>query len=120
MHQSESSSPSATLRKMQSFQMIGVAPLQAGVASFHVMFSSVVHLTGRFFSELMPLSAGPRHCGQLSASARATRTGVMTNASSGLKLIAFLHVCSFLRTALRDGSMVGYFPKKKKSGEQMI
>src|SRR5215813_10178777 len=47
--------------------MIGVEPLQADISSFHVTFSSVVHLTGRFFSLLTPLSAGPRHCGQLSA-----------------------------------------------------
>src|SRR5262245_61889964 len=47
--------------------MIGVDPLHSGIASFHAMFSSVVHLAGRFFSLLMPLSEGPRHCGQFSA-----------------------------------------------------
>src|SRR5918993_984347 len=68
-HQRYSSSFSATLRKIRSRQMIGVDPLHSGIASFHAMFSSVVHLTGRFFSVLMPLSDGPRHCGQFSARA---------------------------------------------------
>src|SRR5215475_12611351 len=66
-HQRERLSPSATFRKMRSRQMIGVEPLQPGMAVFQAMFSSVVHLTGRFFSLLTPLSDGPRHCGQLSA-----------------------------------------------------
>src|SRR5687767_15818235 len=47
--------------------MIGVEPLTPGSATFQTTFSSVVHLTGRFFSVLTPLSAGPRHCGQFSA-----------------------------------------------------
>src|SRR5688572_4203679 len=68
-HQRYSSSFSATLRKIRSRQMIGVDPLHSGIASFQATFSSVVHFTGRFFSVLMPLSDGPRHCGQLSARA---------------------------------------------------
>src|SRR6185369_12291313 len=48
-------------------QMMGVEPLQPGIAIFQTTFSSVVHLTGRFFSLLTPLSAGPRHCGQFCA-----------------------------------------------------
>src|SRR6185295_9762770 len=66
-HQRNRLSPSATLRKIRSRQMIGVEPLHPGIATFHATFSSVVHLTGRFFSLLTPLSAGPRHCGQFSA-----------------------------------------------------
>src|SRR5688500_4772807 len=66
-HQRYRSSPSATLRKTRSFQMIGVEPLQPGIANFHATFSSVDHLTGRFFSALTPLRLGPRHCGQFSA-----------------------------------------------------
>src|SRR6185369_16197424 len=66
-HQRNRLSPSATLRKMRSRQMIGVEPLQPGIATFHATFSSVVHLTGRFFSLLVPLRFGPRHCGQFSA-----------------------------------------------------
>src|SRR5262249_47574151 len=58
---------SETFKKIVSPQMIGVEPLQASIGSFHVTFSSVDHLTGRFFSLLTPLSSGPRHCGQLSA-----------------------------------------------------
>src|SRR5688572_31837267 len=60
---------SATFRKIWFRQTIGVEPLNPGIASFQTTFSSVVHLTGRFFSLLTPLSAGPRHCGQFSAEA---------------------------------------------------
>src|SRR5688572_14161903 len=49
--------------------MIGVEPLHRGSVSFQTTFSSVVHLTGRFLSELTPLRLGPRHWGQFSASA---------------------------------------------------
>ena len=60
-------SVSATLRKMRSPQTIGVEPDHAGSASFQATFSVVDHVTGRFFSALMPFSDGPRHCGQFSA-----------------------------------------------------
>ena len=63
--------PSATLRKMRSPQTIGVEPDHAGSASFQVMFSVFDQRTGRFFSPLMPLSDGPRHCGQFSADSAA-------------------------------------------------
>src|SRR5829696_8733315 len=66
-HQSDKLSPSATFRKMRSRQMIGVEPLRPGIATFQITFSSVVHVTGRFFSLLTPLRLGPRHCGQFSA-----------------------------------------------------
>src|SRR5262247_2117025 len=87
-------SPSDALRKMRSPQMIGVEPLQAGISSFHVTFSSVVHLTGKFFSSLTPLSAGPRHCGQLSAetmfSAATVDRAVMTNTNVNRRRMSFL------------------------------
>src|SRR5215510_8962815 len=74
--------------------MIGVEPLQADISSFHVTSSSVVHLTGRFFSSLMPLSAGPRHCGQLSAetmfSEAAVERAMMTNTSVNRRRMSFL------------------------------
>src|SRR5215510_9274191 len=41
-HQRNRLSPSATLRKMRSPQMIGVDPLQLGIASFQVTFSSAL------------------------------------------------------------------------------
>src|SRR6185369_14963489 len=66
-HQRKRLSPSATLRKIRSRQMIGVEPLQPGIPTFQTTFSWVVHLTGKFFSLLTPLSAGPRHCGQFCA-----------------------------------------------------
>ena len=59
---SESLSASATFRKMMSPQMIGVAPLRSGIASFQVTFSSLVQVDGRPFSALRPLADGPRHC----------------------------------------------------------
>src|SRR5918999_4582726 len=64
---SESLSASATFRKMVSPQMIGVAPLRSGIASFQVTFSSLVQVDGRPFSALRPLADGPRHAGQFSA-----------------------------------------------------
>src|SRR6185295_4191643 len=67
-HQSARLSPSATFKKMRLRQIIGVEPLKPGIATFQTTFSSVVHFTGRFFSLLIPLRAGPRHCGQFSAS----------------------------------------------------
>ena len=51
------SSAVATLRKMRSSQMIGVAPLRLGIGSFHAMFSAVDHFVGSPFSLLMPLAA---------------------------------------------------------------
>src|ERR1700682_6007776 len=59
--------PSATLRKIASSQMIGVAPLQLGIGAFHVTFSVVVQWVGKFFSLLTPFKVGPRHWGQFSA-----------------------------------------------------
>src|SRR5215510_14151562 len=57
-HQRTSLSPSATFRKTRSPQMIGVAPVQLGIASFQVMFSFALQRVGRFFSLLMPLRNG--------------------------------------------------------------
>ena len=50
---------SATLRKIASPQMIGVAPLRSGIASFQAMLLSGLQRTGRFFSGLIPFSSGP-------------------------------------------------------------
>src|SRR6266487_2688594 len=61
-------SESATLRKMLLPQMIGVAPVLLGMASFQTTFSVVLQRTGSSFSPLMPFKFGPRHCGQFSAS----------------------------------------------------
>ena len=66
-----SSSPcdgcSATLRKMVSFQTMGVAPLRLGMASFQATFSVWVQVLVSPRSRLTPFNSGPRHCGQLSA-----------------------------------------------------
>jgi hypothetical protein len=53
--------------------MIGVDPEYCGTATFQAMFSVGDHFTGRFFSPLMPLSDGPRHCGQFSAASGTER-----------------------------------------------
>src|SRR6516165_8686369 len=60
-------SASATLRKMLFSQMIGVAPVLLGIASFQTTFSVVLQRTGRSLSPLTPFKLGPRHCGQFSA-----------------------------------------------------
>src|SRR5262245_31703489 len=74
--------------------MIGVDPLQPGISSFQVMFSSVVHFIGRFFSSLTPLSAGPRHCGQFSAettlSEAIVERAIMTSTSVNRQRMCFL------------------------------
>ena len=57
--------------------VIGVDPDHAGSATFQVMFSVGVHLTGRFLSLLRPFADGPRHCGQFSA--RGTDTIAMNS-----------------------------------------
>src|SRR5664279_1737626 len=49
-------------------QMIGVAPVLLGIASFQTTFSVVLQRVGRSFSLLIPFRFGPRHCGQFSAS----------------------------------------------------
>src|SRR4030095_11484271 len=84
-HHRNRSSPSATLRKMRSFQMIGVAPVQLGMGIFQITFSSVLHRVGRFFSLLTPLRNGPRHCGQLSAAAVCSKAST-TVRTSGILL----------------------------------
>src|SRR5436189_118279 len=58
-------------------QRPGVNPLNPGNASFQAIPCVVVHLVGRPDSVLTPFSAGPRHCGQLSA-----RRGVLAARSS--------------------------------------
>src|SRR6266487_3218722 len=71
-HQSDSALPSATFRKIEFPQTMGVAPLHSGSGSFHATFESEVHLRGRPVSVLTPFNCGPRHCGQLSAERVAT------------------------------------------------
>jgi hypothetical protein len=66
-HQSSTFSLSATFRKIRSFQTIGVDPDQAGKGNAHVTPSVFDHVTGSPVSPVVPFSAGPRHCGQLSA-----------------------------------------------------
>src|SRR5918999_412633 len=83
--------PSATLRKMWLRQMMGVEPLTPGIATFQTTFSSVVHLTGRFFSLLTPLSAGPRHCGQFSAEALLSKMPIARKiAMRRMKVVCFI------------------------------
>ena len=62
----------ATFRKIVSFQMIGVDPLNAGNGSFHATFWVGLHVVGRFVSVLMPSRDGPRQCGHVSAAREAT------------------------------------------------
>src|SRR6185369_4068861 len=94
-HQSERLLPSATFKKIRSRQMIGVEPLQPGIAVFQATFSSVVHLTGRFFSLLTPFSDGPRHCGQFCAWATTAVTKKTARSATNPLRILFL-LCAFL------------------------
>src|SRR5688500_7310354 len=56
----------ATFRNTWSPQMMGVEPVREGIGSFQAICSVGDHARGRPRSALTPLSAGPRHCGQLS------------------------------------------------------
>src|SRR3954463_16340208 len=60
--------------------MTGVPPLHDGSSIFQMMFSPVFefHFVGKFFESLIPLPAGPRHCGQLSLAMAATHRKLMT------------------------------------------
>ena len=58
-------------------EMIGVAPLQAGIGIFQITPFSVSHSTGRPVSPLTPSRVGPRQWGQSSAAA-AIGTSVKT------------------------------------------
>ena len=62
-----------TLRKIVSPEMMGVAPLQAGMGSFHTTPFSVSHSTGKPVSPLTPSCVGPRQWGQSSAARVAGR-----------------------------------------------
>src|SRR5262245_7422158 len=108
-------SPSDALRTMRSPQMIGVEPLQAGISSFQVTFSSTVHLTVKVFASRAVFSAGPRHCCQLSAEmmfseATVDRT-MMTNTSVNRRRM------SFLRKSLGD---VYFFPASLIASERPL
>ena len=70
MHQSSRlSSSTATLRKIRSFQTIGVEPDRRGTASFQATLRSVSHSSGRSVSALTPSAVGPRQWGQFPAAA---------------------------------------------------
>ena len=64
------SSADGVFRNILSPQTIGVDPLHAGICRFHLMFFSVLHVSGRFFaSGAVPFPLGPRQLGQFDASA---------------------------------------------------
>jgi hypothetical protein len=49
--------------------MAGEEPLQAGSSYFHLIFSSLLYRSGRFFAEVVPSPLGPRQLGQLAPQA---------------------------------------------------
>ena len=61
---------------MRSAQTIGVDPDQAGSGNVHAAPSDFDQRIGRFVSLLVPFNWGPRHCGQLSASAAETASAI--------------------------------------------
>src|SRR5215472_19157056 len=77
-HRYRLSSAPAILRKMWLPQMMGVAPVLLGMASFQTTFSVGLQWRGRSFSPLMPFRFGPRHCGQFSAGTGSARTHIHT------------------------------------------
>src|SRR5215813_2166529 len=88
-HQRKRLPPSATFRKIRSPQMIGVAPVQLGIPSFQVTFSSALHRTGRFFSALVPFRKGPRHCGQLSATTDTAASATTSRERNSFRIWVF-------------------------------
>src|SRR5262245_46787005 len=70
-HQSSTVSLLATLRKIRSFQMMGVEPDHAGIGRAQVTPSVFDHFTGSPVSVVVPFNAGPRHWGQFSAESAA-------------------------------------------------
>src|SRR6185436_7477585 len=96
-------SPSATFRKMRSSHMTGVAPVQLGIVSFQVTFSSALQRVGRFFSPLRPLRDGPRHCGQFSANADVAIRKATTPVKNSL-LRTSVHLPVFLECLMVDHS----------------
>src|SRR5690349_12583219 len=62
------SSSEGVFRKILSPHTVGVDPLQAGIFVFHLMFFSLLHVSGKFFaSGAVPSPFGPRQFGQLAA-----------------------------------------------------
>src|SRR5262249_989284 len=53
--------------KTRSPKMTGVPPLLPGSGAVHKTPSVLLHVVGRFVSEVDPLKNGPRHCGQAAA-----------------------------------------------------
>jgi hypothetical protein len=64
-------------RKIRSPHTLGDEPLHAGISTFHLMFFSALHASGKFLAAAaVPSPAGPRQLGQLAASAAGTTPNV--------------------------------------------
>src|SRR6185295_5188697 len=63
----------AMVRKILSFQTIGVELPGCSSLTFHLTFSLALHVIGTFFSKQYPCPVGPRHAGQSSATAMALK-----------------------------------------------
>src|SRR5262249_54861479 len=88
-------SVSATFRKMLLPQMMGVAPVLLGIASFQTTCSVVLQRSGRSFSPLMPFRFGPRHCGQFSARTGRASTHTTTASNRRVRTSALLRGRSY-------------------------
>jgi hypothetical protein len=62
--------------KIRSFHTIGEACPLPGIGVFQVMFCVLLHLTGTFFSLLVPSPLGPRQPGQFSATAASEKINI--------------------------------------------
>src|SRR5215470_4253835 len=84
------------VRKMLSPQTAGELQPEPGTPVFHVTFSLVLQVSGRFGSSAMPSEPGPRKPGQLSATAAATAVRIRIisrNATTSLLVISFSTGC---------------------------
>jgi hypothetical protein len=117
-HQSDSELPSATLRKIESPQTIGVAPLHSGSGSRHAILACSVHLSGSPFSVLTPFNCGPRHCGQLSADSAATSmaTSDIESHARFMWTDYQLSALSYQLTTLFSSQRIEYSPSERGAG----
>src|SRR5215471_8592383 len=85
---SDSAEPMTDVRKMLSPQTAGELQPAPGMSVFHVTFSVVLQVSGRFGSSATPSDPGPRNPGQLSAAAAAAAVRIsIINGSAIISLL---------------------------------
>src|SRR5690348_4390736 len=84
------------VRKIWSFQTIGVELPEYSSLIFHLTFWVALHLRGRFFSKHCPCPVGPRQAGQSSASVIVLKINIANPASRRLMMHSFTKVNVYL------------------------